>query len=48
MAVWSLISMTGELMEGEDPWFSAFMVMLWVYFAWRSSRSGEEASDGQD
>jgi hypothetical protein len=50
MASWSLISMAGELMEGEDPWFSVIVVMLWVFLGWRSiQRSKEEDSgDGED
>jgi hypothetical protein len=46
MAVWSLFSMAGELVEGEDPWFSVIVVMLWVFLGWRSiQRSKEEGGD---
>jgi hypothetical protein len=50
MAVWGLFSMAGELVKGEDPWFSVVVVILWVYFAWRSTQRSEdeESDDGQD
>ena len=48
MALWGLLSMTGELLEGKDPWFSVVVVMLWVYFAWRSiQRNGDESKDNK-
>lgn len=54
MAVWSLFSMAGELVEGKDPWLSVAVVILWVFFAWRSTQRNENESkdegsdDGQD
>ena len=51
MALLMLFSMAGELVEGKDPWFSVIVVMLWVFFGWRSiQRSNEdnEDSDGEN
>lgn len=38
IATFSMLNMMGDMMEGDSPWLNAFLVCIWVYCAWRTTK----------